>query len=153
MGYQQVSLLSYLLVLHFWGGSLVAYDTETKEIEEFGQIRKRKEFVKAIVADEETGEIFVSIGSSMDLLVKKPKAKNFTSFLPSKYTSGKYAQDLVLTDDFIVARLYPSNVAVVFDRKTLKIVDEFELNSKTVSTLSPDVSPQFLQCISFLQRN
>ncbi|KQL36790.1 hypothetical protein [Psychrobacillus sp. FJAT-21963] len=121
-----------------YGGSLVAYDTETKEIEEFGQIRKRKEFVKAIVADEETGEIFVSIGSSMDLLVKKPKAKNFTSFLPSKYMSEKYAQDLVLTDDFIVARLYPSNVAVVFDRKTLKIVDEFELNSKTVSTLSPD---------------
>lgn len=121
-----------------YGGSLVAYDTETKEIEEFGQIRKRKEFVKAIVADEETGEIFVSIGSSMDLLVKKPKAKNFTSFLPSKYMSEKYAQNLVLTDDFIVARLYPSNVAVVFNRKTLKIVDEFELNSKTVSTLSPD---------------
>ncbi|MDF2065863.1 hypothetical protein [Bacillus sp. Cr_A10] len=121
-----------------YGGSLVAYDTETKEIEEFGQIRKRKEFVKAIVADEETGEIFVSIGSSMDLLVKKPKAKNFTSFLPSKYMSEKYAQDLILTDDFVVARLYPSNVAVVFDRKTLKIVDEFELNSKTVSTLSPD---------------
>ena len=121
-----------------YGGSLVAFDTETKEIEEFGQIRKRKEFVKAIVADEETDEIYVSIGSSMDLLVKKPGTKNFTSFLPAKYMSEKYAQDLMLTDDYVVARLYPSNVAVVFDRKTLKIVDEFELNSKTVSTLSPD---------------
>ncbi|ALC86383.1 hypothetical protein AM499_11490 [Bacillus sp. FJAT-22090] len=121
-----------------YGGSLVAYDTQTKEIEEFGQIRKRKEFVKAIVADEETDEIFVSIGSPMDLLVKKPKTKNFTSFLPAKYMSEKYAQDLILTDDYVVARLYPSNVAVVFDRKTLKIVDEFELKSKTVSTLSPD---------------
>ncbi|MEI4769558.1 hypothetical protein WAX74_07850 [Psychrobacillus sp. FJAT-51614] len=121
-----------------YGGSLVAYDTETKEIEEFGQIRKRKEFVKAIEADEKTNEIFVSIGSPMDLLVKKPKAKNFTSFLPAKYMSEKYAQDLILTDDYLVARLYPTNVAVVFDRKTLKIVDEFELKSKTVSTLSPD---------------
>ncbi|MFJ7970387.1 hypothetical protein [Psychrobacillus sp. NPDC096389] len=121
-----------------YGGALVAFDTETKEIEEFGQIRKRKEFVKAIVADEEKDEIYVSIGSAMDLLVKKPGTKNFTSFLPSKYMSEKYAQDLVLTDDYVVARLYPSNVAVVFDRKTLKIVDEFELNSKTVSTLSPD---------------
>ncbi|MFJ8064227.1 hypothetical protein ACIQYS_06325 [Psychrobacillus sp. NPDC096426] len=121
-----------------YGGSLVAYDTETKEIEEFGQIRKRKEFVKAIVADEERDEIYVSIGSAMDLLVKKPGTKNFTSFLPAKYMSEKYAQDLVLTDDYVIARLYPSNMAVVFDRKTLKIVDEFELNSKTVSALSPD---------------
>lgn len=121
-----------------YGGALVTFDTKTKEIEEFGQIRKRKEFVKAIVADEKTDEIYVSIGSSMDLLVKKRGTKNFTSFLPAKYMSEKYAQDLVLTDDYVIARLYPSNVAVVFDRKTLKIVDEFELNSKTVSTLSPD---------------
>lgn len=121
-----------------YGGSLVAYDPETKEIEEFGQIRKRKEFVKAIVADDKTDEIFVSIGSPMDLLVKKRGTKNFTSFLPAKYMSEKYAQGLMLTDDYLVARLYPSNVAVVFDRKTLKIVDELELNSKTVSTLSPD---------------
>ncbi|QEY20535.1 hypothetical protein [Psychrobacillus sp. FSL K6-2843] len=121
-----------------YGGSLVAYDTETKEIEEFGQIRKRKEFVKAIVADEEKDEIYVSIGSPMDLLVKKPNTKNFTSFLPAKYMSEKYAQDLVLTDDYIVARLHPSNMAVIFDRKTLKIVDEFELNSKTVSAVSPN---------------
>lgn len=121
-----------------YGGSLVAFDTETKQIEEFGQIRKRKEFVKAIVADEEKDEIYVSIGSSIDLLVKKPGTKNFTSFLPPKYMSEKYAQDLVLTDDYVIARLHPSNIAVVFDRKTLKMVDEFELNSKTVSTLSPD---------------
>lgn len=52
--------------------------------------------------------------------------------------SEKYAQDLVLTDDYIVARLHPSNMAVIFDRKTLKIVDEFELNSKTVSAVSPN---------------
>ncbi|SFQ53025.1 hypothetical protein SAMN05421670_2528 [Psychrobacillus psychrotolerans] len=121
-----------------YGGSLVAFDTETKEIEEFGQIRKRREFVKAIVADEEKDEIYVSIGSPMDLLVKKPKTKNFTSFLPSKYMSEKYAQDLVLTEDYIIARLHPSNLAVIFDRKTLKVVDEFELNSKTVSVLSPN---------------
>ncbi|WP_144509604.1 hypothetical protein [Bacillus sp. FJAT-22090] len=121
-----------------YGGALVSFDTKTNEIEEFGQIRKRKEFVKAVVADEETDEIFVSIGSPMDLLVKKRGTKNFTSFLPPKYMSEKYAQDLVLTDDYVVARMYPSNVAVVFDRKTLKIVDEFELNSKTLSTLSPD---------------
>lgn len=120
-----------------YGGSLVAYDTETEEIEEFGQIRKRREFVKAIVADEKKDEVYVSIGSPMDLLVKKPKTKSFTSFLPSKYMSEKYAQDLVLTDKFIVARLHPSNVAVIFDRKTLKIVDEFELNSQTVSAISP----------------
>lgn len=121
-----------------YGGSLVAFDTETKEIEEFGQIRKRKEFVKAIVADEEKDEIYVSIGSPMDLLVKKPNTKNFTSFLPAKYMSEKYAQDLVLTDDYIIARLHPSNMAVIFDRKTLKIVDEFELSSKTVSVVSPN---------------
>ncbi|WP_391120258.1 hypothetical protein [Psychrobacillus sp. L3] len=121
-----------------YGGSLVAYNPKTNEIEDFGQIRKRKEFVKAIVADEKTDEIFVSIGSSMDLLVKKRGTKNFTSFLPAKYMSEKYAQGLMLTDNYLVARLYPSNVAVIFDRKTLKIVDELELNSKTVSTLSPD---------------
>lgn len=121
-----------------YGGSLVAFDTETKEIEEFGQIRKRKEFVKAIVAGEENDEVYVSIGSPMDLLIKKPKTKNFTSFLPVKYMSEKYAQDLVLTEDYVIARLHPSNMAVIFDRKTLKIVDEFELNSKTVSTISPN---------------
>ncbi|MBD7943080.1 hypothetical protein H9650_03035 [Psychrobacillus sp. Sa2BUA9] len=121
-----------------YGGSLVAFDTETKEIEEFGQIRKRKEFVKAIVADEEKDEVYVSIGSPMDLLIKKPNTKNFTSFLPVKYMSEKYAQDLVLTEDYVIARLHPSNMAVIFDRKTLKIVDEFELNSKTVSTISPN---------------
>ncbi|QGM31070.1 hypothetical protein GI482_12025 [Bacillus sp. N3536] len=121
-----------------YGGSLVAFDTETKEIEEFGQIRKRKEFVKAIVADEENDEVYVSIGSPMDLLIKKPNTKNFTSFLPVKYMSEKYAQDLVLTEDYVIARLHPSNMAVIFDRKTLKIVDEFELNSKTVSTISPN---------------
>ncbi|MFF2752126.1 hypothetical protein ACFVR1_00035 [Psychrobacillus sp. NPDC058041] len=121
-----------------YGGSLATYDIQTKEIEEFGQIRKRREFVKAIAADEKTDEIFVSIGSPMDLLVKKPKSKNFTSFLPAKYMSEKYAQDLILTDKYIVARLHPSNKAVIFDRKTLKIEDEFDLNSKTVSTLSPD---------------
>ncbi|WP_277585979.1 hypothetical protein [Psychrobacillus antarcticus] len=121
-----------------YGGSLVAFDTETEKIEEFGQIRKRREFVKAIVADEKKDEIYVSIGSPMDLLVKKPNTKNFTSFLPSKYMSEKYAQDLVLTDDYIIARLHPSNLAVIFDRKTLKIVDEFELKSKTVSVLSPN---------------
>lgn len=121
-----------------YGGSLVAFDTETKEIEEFGQIRKRKEFVKAIVADEENDEVYASIGSPMDLLIKKPNTKNFTSFLPVKYMSEKYAQDLVLTEDYVIARLHPSNMAVIFDRKTLKIVDEFELNSKTVSTISPN---------------
>ncbi|WP_391207958.1 hypothetical protein [Psychrobacillus sp. L4] len=121
-----------------YGGSLASYDTITKKIEEFGQIRKRREFVKAIAADEKTDEIFVSIGSPMDLLVKKPKTKKFTSFLPAKYMSEKYAQDLILTDKYLVARLHPSNKAVVFDRKTLKIVDEFDLKSKTLSTLSPD---------------
>ena len=98
---------------------------------------KRREFVKAIVADEKKDEVYVSIGSPMDLLVKKPKTKKFISFLPTKYMSEKYAQDLVLTDKFIVARLHPSNVAVIFDRKTLKMVDEFELSSKTVSAISP----------------
>lgn len=52
--------------------------------------------------------------------------------------SEKYAQDLVLTDNYIIARLHPSNMAVIFDRKTLKIVDEFELSSKTVSAVSPN---------------
>ncbi|WP_313892635.1 hypothetical protein [Psychrobacillus sp.] len=121
-----------------YGGSLIAMDLETKEIEDFGQVRKRREFVKAIVADEETDEVFVAIGSPMDLLVKKRGTKNFTSFLPAKYMSEKYAQDMVLTDKYIIARLHPSNIAVIFDRKTLKIVDEFELKSKTVSAVSPE---------------
>lgn len=120
-----------------YGGSLVSYNTESKLVIEYGQIRKRKEFLKSVASDTFSNELFLSVGSPIDLLVGDKNKKSFKSFLPSKYASEKFAQDLILTENHIIARLYPSQLALVFDRKTLKQISEFKISSKTISTISP----------------
>ncbi|MGE6487615.1 hypothetical protein [Paenisporosarcina sp. NPDC076898] len=120
-----------------YGGSLVSFNTETEEVRDYGQIRKRRNFLKSVAADSNSEDIFLSVGSPIDLLVGDKASGNFKSFLPSKYMGEKYAQDLILTENHVIARLYPTNLAVVFDRQTLKQVGEFEINSRTLSNVSP----------------
>ncbi|MDX1699002.1 MAG: hypothetical protein R3250_00220 [Melioribacteraceae bacterium] len=135
-----------------YGGSLVSYNTETEEVSDYGQIRKRRDFLKSVAADETSDNLYLSVGSPIDLLVGDKTSGKFKSFLPSKYMGEKFAQDLILTESHIIARLYPSKLAVVFDRETLKQVSEFEISSKTVSTLSPNENAVYYSLNSQLMK-
>lgn len=127
-----------LYISSAYGGTLVEFDTETEEVKSFGQVKKRREFLKAVETEDDSNRLFVSVGSPMDLMVADREKGIFKSFLPLQYMSEKYAQDLVLTDRFLLARLHPSNKVLIFDKDTLKLVDEFDVSSRTITSQAPD---------------
>ena len=65
------------------------------------------------------------------------KTKKKTAFLPNEYKDDKYVRDIKFIGGKIFARMDPSNRLVAFDKETLEVTDEIELNSRTISLVSP----------------
>ncbi|MBP2242359.1 WD40 repeat protein [Cytobacillus eiseniae] len=120
-----------------YGGSVFLYDSFAEELENFGQVLYKKEFAKSLAYDEETNALFVGVGSKADLVKFDLNTKKKTAFLPNEYKDDKYVRDIKFIDNQIFARMEPSNRLVVFDKETLEMTDEIELNSRTVSLISP----------------
>lgn len=121
-----------------YGGSLFKYDSHMDELVNFGQVLYRKEFAKSIAYDQEKDTLYIGVGSKADLVKFDLKTKKKTAFLPEEYKDDKYVRDIRLIGNELYARMDPSNRLVVFDKETLEKVDEMELNSRTVSLVSPN---------------
>ncbi len=120
-----------------YGGSVFKYDSSTGELENFGQALYKKEFAKSIAYDQEADVLYVGVGSKADLVKIDLKTKKKTAFLPNEYKDDKYVRDIKFIGGKIFARMDPSNRLVAFDKETLEVTDEIELNSRTISLVSP----------------
>lgn len=120
-----------------YGGSVFQYDSHIDELVNFGQIAYRKEFAKSLAYDKETNSLFIGVGSTADLVRYDLKSKRKTAFLPTEYKDDKYVRGIKIIDNELYARMEPSNRLVVFDKRTLKKLDEIQLNSRTISLRSP----------------
>jgi len=120
-----------------YGGSIFKYNPYTEELENYGQVMYKKEFAKSIAYDEEANVVYVGVGSKAELVKIDLNTKQKTAFLPNEYKDDKYARDIKLIGDKIFARMDPSNRLVAFDKETLEVTDEIELNSRTISLVSP----------------
>lgn len=121
-----------------YGGSVFQYDSYTDELVNFGQVLYKKEFAKSIAYDQENDTLYIGVGSKADLVKFDLNTKKKTAFLPEEYKNDKYVRDIRLIGNEIYARMDPSNRLVVFDKETLEKVDEMELNSRTISLVSPN---------------
>lgn len=121
-----------------YGGSVFLYDSETEDLNNFGQIMSKKEFAKSLVYDEENDSLYIGVGSKAELVKYGLQTKKKTAFLPSEYQDDKYIRDLKIQDNYLFARMDPSNRLVIFDKNTLEKMDELELNSRTVSNVLED---------------
>lgn len=120
-----------------YGGSVFQYNSHTEELINFGQVQNRKEFAKSLVYDEENNVLFVGVGSKADLVRFDLNSKQKKAFLPDEYKDDKYVRGLKIIGDELYARMEPSNRLVVFDKETLEMKEEIQLNSRTVSSISP----------------
>lgn len=120
-----------------YGGSVFMYESFNGDLTNFGQILHRKEFAKSLVLDDMEGTLYVGVGSKADLVQFDLETKKKVAFLPDEYKDDKYVRDIKLIGDKIYARMEPSNRLVIFDKETLDEVDSIELNSRTVSSVSP----------------
>lgn len=120
-----------------YGGSVFKYDSYTEELENFGQALYKKEFAKSVAYDQETNSLFIGVGSKADLVKFDLTTKKKIAFLPDEYKDDKYVRDIKFIGDKIFARMDPSNRLVAFDKETLEVTDEIELNSRTISAISP----------------
>ncbi|MBY0122300.1 WD40 repeat domain-containing protein [Bacillus sp. S/N-304-OC-R1] len=121
-----------------YGGSVFKYDSHQDELVNFGQVLYKKEFAKSVAYDQESDTLYIGVGSKADLVKFDLKTKKKTAFLPEEYKNDKYVRDIRIIGNEVYARMDPSNRLVVFDKETLKKVDEIELNSRTISLLSPN---------------
>ncbi|MEH7125867.1 WD40 repeat domain-containing protein [Bacillus sp. JJ1773] len=121
-----------------YGGSVFKYDSYMDELVNYGQALYRKEFAKSIAYDQENDTLYIGVGSKADLVKFDLKTKKKTAFLPEEYKNDKYVRDIRLIGNEIYARMDPSNRLVVLDKGTLEKVDEMELNSRTISLVSPN---------------
>ncbi|EIJ80473.1 hypothetical protein PB1_08937 [Bacillus methanolicus PB1] len=119
-------------------GTVFSYIPETGERIDFGQISRGKQFAKSVVYDEELQSIFIGIGSKAEIIRYNIPTKIRYRFLPWEYRNEKYISDIQIVDQYLFARLDPSNKILVFDKKSLKLLDEIEATSKTISAKSPD---------------
>lgn len=121
-----------------YGGSVFLYDSETEDLNNYGQIMTKKEFAKSLVYDEENDSLYIGVGSKAELVKYDLQTKKKTAFLPSEYQDDKYIRDLKIQDNYLFARMDPSNRLVIFDKNTLEKLDELELHSRTVSNVLED---------------
>jgi hypothetical protein len=121
-----------------YGGTVFSYNPETGEHRDFGQISRGKEFAKSVLFDEESQSVFIGVGSKAELIRYHIPTKIRYRFLPWEYRNEKYVSDIQIVDQYLFARLDPSNKILVFDKKSLKLLDEIEATSKTISAKSPD---------------
>lgn len=121
-----------------YGGSVFLYEPETEVLNNFGQIMNKKEFAKSLIYDEENDSLYIGVGSKAELVKYDLQTKKKTAFLPSEYQDDKYIRDLKVQDNYLFARMDPSNRLIIFDKSTLEKIDELELNSRTVSNILED---------------
>lgn len=119
-----------------YNGTIFSYSPETEEYMDYGQFLAGKEFAKSIFVDEESGSIFAGVGSKAELIKYHIRTKIRQRFLPAKYANEKYISDIVVVDNYLYARLDPSKKTLVFNKNSLKLVDELDVTSKTISTKS-----------------
>lgn len=119
-----------------YNGTVFSYIPETGEQRDYGQFLAGKEFAKSVFFDEETESIYAGVGSKAELIKYDIRTKIRKRFLPAKYNSEKYISDIVVVDQYLYARLDPSKKILVFDKKSLMLVDEIDVTSKTISTKS-----------------
>ncbi|MFE8701716.1 WD40 repeat domain-containing protein [Cytobacillus sp. FJAT-54145] len=121
-----------------YNGTVFSYIPETGEQKDYGQVIKGKEFAKSVLYDEELESIFMGVGSKAELIRYDIRTKMRDRFLPWEYRFEKYVSDIQIVGDYLFARLDPSNKVIVMNKKTLELLDEIDVTSKTVSPKSPD---------------
>lgn len=119
-----------------YNGTIFSYHPKTGEQQDYGQFLAGKEFAKSVFFDEESGSIFAGVGSKAELIKYHVRTKIRQRFLPTKYSNEKYVSDIVVVDKHVYARLDPSKKILVFNKNSLKLVDELDVTSKTISTKS-----------------
>ncbi|AIE61394.1 WD40 repeat domain-containing protein [Bacillus methanolicus] len=119
-------------------GTVFSYIPEIGERIDYDQISKGKQFAKSVYFDDELQSIFIGIGSKAELIRYDIRTKIRYRFLPWEYRNEKYISDIQIVDQYLFARLDPSHKILVFDKKTLKLLDVIDATSKTISAKSPD---------------
>ena len=102
-----------------YGGSVFLYNYKTENLKNYGQVLNKKEFAKSLVYDKENHSLFIGVGSKADLVKLDLKSGKKTAFLPDIYKDDKYIRDLKIIDDYLLARMDPSNRLVIFDKNTV----------------------------------
>lgn len=116
-------------------GHLFAYDPATGETRNYGQVNPGETYVRSIAVDEQ----YAYVGSQPNAKltrVDRETGEATPMSVPLENHSAVY--DLTLAGDFLFARVEGSNTLLVYDRKTLEIVNTVEkITGRVISEVDP----------------
>lgn len=120
-----------------YNGSVFAYTPGSKEYKDYGQISSGKEFAKSVLFDNQNKKIYIGVGSKAELIRYDIRTKIRKRFLPIEYRNEKYISDIKIAENYLFAQTDPGKKLLVFDKKSLKLLKEFDIDSKTISPKDP----------------
>ncbi|WP_148296049.1 WD40 repeat domain-containing protein [Mesobacillus boroniphilus] len=120
-----------------YNGSIFSYTPSSQEYKDYGQISRGKEFAKSVQFDNQNKKIYIGVGSKAELIRYDIRTKIRKRFLPKEYRNEKYISDIKMADKYLFAQTDPGKKLLVFDKKSLKLLKEFDIDSKTVSPKDP----------------
>ncbi|MEH7276527.1 WD40 repeat domain-containing protein [Neobacillus vireti] len=123
----------------FPNGKVFQYDPETNEFRDYGQIMEGQQYSRSLAVHKD--KLYVGIGTNGANLfeVDIQSGKKVEIPLPEKYAKGTNVYDIDVVHNKMFARVTgSSNTILVFDLKTMKIVDEIDgANGLDVSEPGP----------------
>jgi hypothetical protein len=109
----------------FPSGKVFQYDPETNEFRDYGQIIEGQQYARSLAVNKD--KLYVGLGTNGANLVEVDihTGEKVEIPLPEKYAKGTNVYDIDVVHNKMFARVTgSSNTILVFDLKTMKIVDE-----------------------------
>ncbi len=123
----------------FPSGKVFQYDPDTNEFRDYGQVKEGQQYARGL--DVYKDKLYVGLGTQGANLfeVDIHTGKKVEIPLPEKYAKATYVYDIDVIGNKMFARATgSSNTILVFDLKTMKIVDEIDgANGLDVSEPGP----------------
>ncbi|WP_459896457.1 NHL repeat-containing protein [Geobacillus stearothermophilus] len=107
-----------------------------KRVSGLSPLEPGKKFAKSIVYDQGSNTLFISLGAKANLLKWNLSTGKKEHILPLKYQSETYIYKMRIVNQYLFARMYPSEKIAVYDMKKNRFVAEFPASS-IVSNKNP----------------
>jgi WD40 repeat protein len=119
-----------LFVTTAYGANFFSFSkAEGKRVSSLLPLEPGKKFAKSIAYDQDSNTLFISLGAKADLLKWNLSTGKKEHILPSTYQSETYIYKMRIVNQYLFARMYPSEKIAVYDIKQNRFVAEFPASS------------------------
>ncbi|MEH7482347.1 WD40 repeat domain-containing protein [Neobacillus drentensis] len=123
----------YVYGVTAYGANVFKYNKKTNKREFILPTLKNKQYAKSVALDEKNQYLYISVGSTAELLQWNLGNNSKTTILPAQYKNETYVAKMILIDQYLFTKFYPSEKAGIYDLNSKKYIKEFKMASRGFS--------------------